>query len=136
MVAARVVLTVTSGSHRGLQFTIPGSGHCVVGRAADCSVRLAGAFEDGMVSRHHCQLDVESPCVRVHDLGSRNGTFVNGKRIMRPADRPSSGHDTEVIAQQYELKDGDHLQVGIIPLRVTIAPEPAGPPADGPGARL
>jgi pSer/pThr/pTyr-binding forkhead associated (FHA) protein len=129
MVAAKVVLTVTSGSHRGKQFVIRGPGHCLVGRATDCFVRLAGGFEDGLVSRHHCQIDIEPPCIRVHDLGSNNGTFVNGKRIMRPERRPLSEHDTDVIPQQYELKDGDQLQVALTPLQVTIHPELEGQPA-------
>jgi pSer/pThr/pTyr-binding forkhead associated (FHA) protein len=120
MVATKVVITVTGGSHCGTRFVVRGPGHSVVGRAADCPVRLAGAFEDGLVSRHHCQVDIEPPCVRVHDLGSRNGTFLNGKRIMRPESGPLSEYDTQTIPQEYELKDGDELQVGPIPLRVAI----------------
>jgi serine/threonine-protein kinase len=130
MVAARVILTVTNGNHRGMQFDIQGPGHCVIGRASDCFVRLAGAAEDWLVSRHHCQLDVGPPCVRVQDLGSCNGTFLNGNRLVRPECGPLSEHGSASIAQQYELKDGDELQVGIIPLRVTIPTEAEGPPAN------
>jgi pSer/pThr/pTyr-binding forkhead associated (FHA) protein len=123
MVAAKVVLTVTSGTHNGKKFVFSGPTRFVIGRAHDCTARLAGAFEDCLVSRHHCEVDVEAPCVRVHDLGSRNGTFVNGKRIMSPQPACGALHDTEIIPQHYELKDGDELMIGPIPLHVNICPE-------------
>ena len=54
------------------------------------------------VSRHHCVLLVDGDTVFVRDLGSRNGTFVNGDRIMC----------------EKELADGDQLVIG--PLRFTL----------------
>jgi pSer/pThr/pTyr-binding forkhead associated (FHA) protein len=33
------------------------------------------------ISRYHCLLDINSPDIRVRDLGSLNGTIVNGKKI-------------------------------------------------------
>jgi pSer/pThr/pTyr-binding forkhead associated (FHA) protein len=120
MVASRVILTVTAGSHSGEQFVLRGPAPFVLGRAPDCSVQLCGAFEDWLVSRHHCKVDVGSPCVRVHDLGSRNGTFVNGQRILGAEPVHTSKDNTEVIPRDYELKDGDELRVGPIPLLVSI----------------
>jgi pSer/pThr/pTyr-binding forkhead associated (FHA) protein len=120
MVAARVILTVTAGSHRGKQFALTGPASCVLGRSADCSFQLVGGLEDWLVSRHHCQVDVDAPCVRVHDLGSRNGTFVNGIRIPGSSHVHLSADDTEVTPSPFELKDGDELLVGPIPLEVTI----------------
>jgi pSer/pThr/pTyr-binding forkhead associated (FHA) protein len=120
MVARRVILTVTEGSHRGQQFILDRPAHCAVGRAPDCSVHLAGKLEDCLVSRHHCQVDVEEPCVRVHDLGSRNGTFVNGRRIPGTESDFVCEHDTKVIPRELELKDGDEVRVGPIPFRVTL----------------
>jgi len=75
----------------------------VIGRADDCNLQLDSDF----VSRHHCRLIVdERDCVvKVRDLGSQNGTFVN--------DGP--------VADERPLKDGDKLVVGCIPFAVHIA---------------
>ena len=52
----------------------------VSGRDADCPVRLSG---EG-VSRRHVELHRQGPIFALKDLGSTNGTFLNGKRIARP----------------------------------------------------
>jgi pSer/pThr/pTyr-binding forkhead associated (FHA) protein len=52
----------------------------VMGRAADCAVRLAG----GLVSRHHARFRFVAGGVVVEDLGSRNGVIVNDKKIKGP----------------------------------------------------
>lgn len=84
---------------------------CLVGRARECGIRLARSQKDA--SRHHCMLDVNPPHVRVRDLDSRNGTYVNGERIPSgPAGR--------------DLADGDEITVGDTVLRVCVqAGEPA-----------
>ncbi len=61
----------------------------VVGRAEDCHLRLASP----LVSRHHCVLTVEREGARIRDLSSRNGTFVNGRRV----DRERSLEDGDLI---------------------------------------
>lgn len=65
----------------------------VIGRAADCDLRLPSQF----VSRHHCELlvDHREHAVRVRDLGSQNGTFVNQGRV----------------DEEQELHDGDRLEL-------------------------
>jgi pSer/pThr/pTyr-binding forkhead associated (FHA) protein len=123
MVAARVILTVTAGSHRGQQFAFRGPTSCVVGRSSDCSLRLAGGLEDWLVSRRHCQLDVDEPGVRVLDLGSLNGTFINGRRLPGSSPRMLCENDTEVVPRAFELKDGDELMVGPVPFRLSIETE-------------
>jgi adenylate cyclase len=52
----------------------------VLGRSTSASVRLA----DREVSRKHSEINLESGAYVVKDLGSSNGTFVNGKRIFGP----------------------------------------------------
>ncbi|MBI3408650.1 MAG: FHA domain-containing protein [Planctomycetes bacterium] len=52
-------------------------GRHVLGRAADCDLVVSHPT----VSRRHAELTVEGPLVTVKDLRSRNGTFVDGKRI-------------------------------------------------------
>jgi DNA-binding NtrC family response regulator len=55
------------------------SGKYTIGSARDCSLRI----DDRTVSRHHLELEQCPEGVRVHDLGSRNGTFFLGQRVER-----------------------------------------------------
>ncbi len=63
----------------------------LVGRAGDCDVVL----EDGLVSRRHARIWCDAGTWRVEDLGSRNGTRVNGKTVGTTA-----------------LADGDFVHIG------------------------
>src|SRR5918912_667192 len=53
----------------------------MLGRGTDCELRLV----DPGVSRHHAELRVEDDQVVLVDLGSTNGTFVNGEPVRRVA---------------------------------------------------
>ena len=65
----------------------------VVGRSRECDVRV----DDGNVSRRHCEVAQESPTTWVvFDLGSTNGTEVNGRKVSR----------------RTRLDDGDRITVG------------------------
>jgi DNA-binding NtrC family response regulator len=57
--------------------TLPGDGSLVIGRAETADVTL----EDSSVSRRHVSIDVRGEEVVATDLGSRNGTLINGSRI-------------------------------------------------------
>jgi phosphoserine phosphatase RsbU/P len=74
----------------------------VIGRAGDCDLQLQSEF----VSRHHCELlpDHRGQVVRIRDLGSQNGTFVN----------------EIVVRDEQEVKDGDKLVVACIPFEIHI----------------
>jgi pSer/pThr/pTyr-binding forkhead associated (FHA) protein len=50
----------------------------VIGRSTHCGVSLADRF----LSRQHARLFREGDDWLIEDLGSRNGTFVNGRRIL------------------------------------------------------
>ncbi len=63
----------------------------LLGRGTDCDLRLV----DPGVSRHHAELRVEGPQVVLVDLGSTNGTFVNGQPVRR-----------------VELQDGTRVTLG------------------------
>jgi eukaryotic-like serine/threonine-protein kinase len=76
-----VRLTVLTGPHKNRRFCFCGLTRCQVGRALDCFVQLSGAERDQLISRHHCQLDIDPPSLQVRDLGSTNGTFINGTVI-------------------------------------------------------
>lgn len=65
---------------KGVTFTI--------GRAADCDLQLMHPT----VSRHHCELSGFGPLTTIKDLGSSNGTYLNGRllvgeQILRAEDR-------------------------------------------------
>ncbi len=74
-----------------------------IGRAVDNEIRLS----QGLVSRHHCRIEAGSEGTWLIDLGSSNGTTVNGERVMRRL-----------------LDDGDQLQVGKVRMTVHLE-EPA-----------
>ncbi|KAL1499196.1 hypothetical protein AB1Y20_013704 [Prymnesium parvum] len=70
---------------------------CVLGRAEECTVQLDAARHNGMVSRRHCALTrAAGGAWEVEDLSSRNGTFVNGRRLSRSA-RRATLHDGDVL---------------------------------------
>lgn len=73
--AGRFQLRMVKGVPAYGVYAIDGSLH--VGRSDDSELFLV----DPSVSRHHAVIDVESGWPIVHDLGSTNGTFVNGERI-------------------------------------------------------
>jgi len=76
-------ITVISGPFRGQTFQIP-RGKFIIGRESDCQLFLDSNF----ISRHHCVLLMDDYTLRIRDLGSKNGTYVNrdlaptGERIL------------------------------------------------------
>jgi pSer/pThr/pTyr-binding forkhead associated (FHA) protein len=71
--------------------------------------RSAGAqfiVEASLVSRLHCQLAASSDSLQVKDLGSTNGTYVNGKRVraarLEEGDRLGVGRVTLVIGRDQQ----------------------------------
>ncbi|MDM0014179.1 FHA domain-containing protein [Variovorax sp. J22P168] len=71
---AMLILMTPTGLTTQLPVSEPGM---AIGRAERNHVVLASP----RVSRFHARLDTDGPLVILRDLGSRNGTFVNGKRI-------------------------------------------------------
>lgn len=61
-------------------FELPARGEVVIGRATDAALRL----DDTSASRHHARLDISDGDVWIVDLGSRNGTRVNGDAVTEP----------------------------------------------------
>lgn len=97
-----VRLTLVQGKPRNFSLRFP-HGEYVFGRGPECHVRPNSA----LVSRQHCLLTVTPGAVRVRDLGSTNGTLVNGLLVV--ADQP--------------LRDGDLLQLGPLTLQVKVEAE-------------
>jgi pSer/pThr/pTyr-binding forkhead associated (FHA) protein len=119
---ARISLTVTQdGELVDRDFIFDEPAECIIGRAADCDIQIPTDDEHVDVSRHHCVLEIHPPHVQVRDLGSLNGTFVNGRKIgQRPANQPSEESGLWPSAA-HALKHGDELRVGHVAFRVSIA---------------
>tara|TARA_R110002072_G_scaffold303141_1_gene495719 strand:+ start:34882 stop:36075 length:1194 start_codon:yes stop_codon:yes gene_type:complete len=87
----------------------------LIGREQDCHLRPSSES----VSRHHCAITIDDYTVRVRDLGSSNGTSINGKRIIGV----------------HEANPGDALQIGNLDFEIvfskTGAPVTAGAPEKG-----
>jgi pSer/pThr/pTyr-binding forkhead associated (FHA) protein len=110
--SAKIILTVTCGSLKGKTFVFPGPARCTIGRAGDCELSLLHELGNGDVSRHHCVLEIDPPRARVRDLGSLNGTYVNGQKIgQRPPFLPPEAARQEGLEACW-LGPGDRIQVG------------------------
>lgn len=76
-------IVVVDGAAAGSRIEV-GAEPVVIGRGAQCDLRL----EDSKASSRHCSLALTDGEVTVTDLGSTNGTFVDGKRIEDEASLP------------------------------------------------
>ena len=81
-------LTIQNGPLSGTVFAFETA--VIVGRGRGVDLKI----EDASVSRNHARLDAVSEQWQVSDLGSANGTFLNG----RPLSRPTSLHDGDLVA--------------------------------------
>ncbi len=106
----KVILMLTNGSLKGRRWEWVHPGRCLIGRAHDCDVQLPTGPEFMEVSRHHCELAIDPPAARVRDLGSRNGTFLNGQKIGQRPWGARAGSAGEF--GWHSLQEGDELCVG------------------------
>lgn len=108
-------LVVESGKHKGRKVKLI-SDRVVIGRAEDAQIRV-GSTE---VSRHHCELLPSADGVLVNDLGSANGTLVNG----------------EAISTEFLLAPGNTLTIGPMVFRLLPRATAKVPPAAAGGPPL
>ncbi|MBI4703551.1 MAG: FHA domain-containing protein [Deltaproteobacteria bacterium] len=73
----RLALRLLCGSAEGVELTLRDPERLVIGRAAEADLVLTA----GMVSRRHALLVLEGGRLHLEDLGSTNGTYVNGRRV-------------------------------------------------------
>lgn len=97
-----VKLLVVSGETSKKEVTLRRP-RTVVGRKKGCKIRI----QSESVSRIHCSLITQGGRLTAKDLGSSNGTFVNGHRI-----------------KEQVLQAGDTLQIGVIKFQVQIIGSP------------
>ncbi len=117
---ARVTLVVTQGQQQGTQFVFDDRTTTLIGKEDDCLVRFPKDATHQTISRHHCLLDVNSPDVRVRDLGSRNGTYVNGKLIGKRDKGLTREEAADATFAEFDLKDGDEVRLGPTTFHVTV----------------
>ncbi len=88
MPTGRIVFVVVEGGDRGKTFALDGRepSRTLVGQSPACTIRL----DDREVSRRHAALEFTSRGLAIADLGSTNGTFVNGVRVVEAFLEPNS----------------------------------------------
>jgi DNA-binding NtrC family response regulator len=101
-------LYAIAGPTRGVRYTVVGE--VTIGRSPSCEIPIL----DGKVSRRHARVFLIEGKAMVEDLGSRNGTRVNGAKLKQPA----------------PIQAGDKVQVG----EATFIFEGALSGAESPGA--
>jgi pSer/pThr/pTyr-binding forkhead associated (FHA) protein len=118
MLPVRITLTITNGVLKGEEYVFHDSARCVLGRSPDCDIALPMDLLNQVVSRRHCSFEIDPPTIRVRDLDSRNGTYVNGERIGHRPKPPASESDPERGTR--ELRDGDEVRVGDTAIRISV----------------
>ena len=94
-----VILKVLEGAKTGTKIAVK-KDEFLIGRSQKCHL-CAGSSS---VSRNHCAILRKDTAVSIKDLGSRNGTLVNGKKI----------------AEETALSSGDEIGIGTLKMLVTI----------------
>jgi len=97
----QVVLRVVGGKHNGreIKLAVP---KFIIGRGEGAHLRPSS----DLVSRHHCGISVSDGQVVVEDLGSRNGTFVNG----------------EQLSGEHIARSGDTIRIGRLQFELVMDP--------------
>jgi pSer/pThr/pTyr-binding forkhead associated (FHA) protein len=83
-------LKFISGKYQGGEFPLRVDKEVLIGRSSELDMVLV----EDMVSRKHAKIALQSGKVTISDLGSTNGTFVNGEKV-----------------KQARLKEGDRIQL-------------------------
>jgi pSer/pThr/pTyr-binding forkhead associated (FHA) protein len=123
--STRIILTGWGGEATGHEFVLADHPLYTIGRSRNCALRLS---DDLTVSRQHCLLEVAGNHVSVRDLGSRNGTYVNGVLIGQRD--PFEEAETLVETAPRTLQSGDLLSVGQTLFTVDILDAPAAPTSE------
>ncbi len=118
-----VTLTVIAGPHAGTEFSFDRHDTFLVGRSRHAHFQLPE--KDRYFSRIHFMMEVNPPHCRLIDMGSHNGTYVNGHRVLsgdlQNGDQIRAGHTILRLT----------VQAGTEELQATISQPPASKPAPG-----
>jgi pSer/pThr/pTyr-binding forkhead associated (FHA) protein len=102
----RAKLTVLGGSNKGKNILIA-KAQFVLGRDESCNLRL----KHESISRKHCAFAIHPDKITIRDLGSRNGTLLNGVRL----------------TNETEIKTGDRIQFGPLDFSVQLIDQHGNP---------
>jgi predicted component of type VI protein secretion system len=116
-------LEIVEGAGAGRMVAVTGA--VTIGRGRDADLVLA----DELVSRRHAQVTPVGPVAVVEDLGSRNGTFVNGEGIHGPV-RLAPGDQLQLGVSLVELRSAS--QIAERPSAVHPVPPPLAAPTRAP----
>lgn len=94
-------LKFISGKYQGGEFPLKTEKACVIGRSSELDMVLV----EDMVSRKHAKITWQAGKPHIEDLGSTNGTFVNGEKILK----------------QSRIKEGDRILIGTSILKLVKA---------------
>ena len=106
----RLRLTIVDGPNAGQAFELESDELVLVGRGQECDVQIA----DPRVSKEHCRILAQGGRLKIIDLNSRSGTYVNGNRVTECTFET----DDEIVLGR------THLRVDVLadPGSTTIAP--------------
>ena len=117
----QVNLKVLAGPYKGKIFSFDQPDTFLIGRTEDAHLCLP---DDRFFSRHHCLLEVNPPRCFLRDLGSTNGTFVNGERVrkafLNDGDQIQGGATVLVVEVRADQKQADATLADKPPAQPTI----------------
>jgi hypothetical protein len=118
--ALRLIMSSDFGDLQVWEFTGPRA--VVIGRGSGCGLRLPDTDEYGPVSGYHCVIELSRNRAYLRDLGSLNGTFLNGHLVSRREEDRLQG--VAVRGFGVKLKDGDVVTLsGIFSFRAGLVDE-------------
>ena len=100
-------LRFISGKYQGGEFPLRSDREIVIGRSSELDMVLV----EDMVSRKHAKISTQGGKILIQDLGSTNGTFVNGEKV-----------------KKVHLKEGDRILIGTSIIKLVAM--------DGTGAQM
>ncbi len=117
---AKVTLTVTEGKLQGKQFSFDCRTTCIIGRAKDCNIQIPNDAEHETISRYHCLLDINPPDIRVRDLGSLYGTYINDRCIGKREENQTPEEAAKLNFSEYDVQNGDEIKLSNTVFKVVI----------------
>jgi hypothetical protein len=103
-----------SGKYQGGEYPLGETGELVIGRSSELDLVLV----EDMVSRKHAKVTLGAAGISIADLGSTNGTFVNGEKVRRA-----------------QLKEGDRILIGTNILKLVAVARGQGAPVNAKAAQ-